>query len=213
MIRSTIIKSVGARTVNRKSDGKEIIIYEIEDADGIKWSTTRRDLAGEANRSVGMAVALECKVEENGIYKNNYLENILPADAALPQQPSQQFPTPQGVGAPQALAPVEAPSATQPLPPSLPEPVRGITEAEKQGMIHRQTAAKVAVHVSRTAQEFWQNCNELVRYFETGTAPNLAMQVAEEPDLPVPEPQNQFIQPEAAPQPTVPPVSDDDIPF
>lgn len=156
MIYDTTIESVYSKVVNRKSDGRAITIFEITDSNGTKWTTSRKDLAGEANRLLNQRATVQGREEQKGEFLNHYLEDVRAANGSPP-------------------APPQAPPHVQQNspPPQIPQapPVGSWTATEKDFNIMRQTAAKVSAHLSHTPAEFWSNVDDLVDYFAYGTKP------------------------------------------
>lgn len=173
---ATLIQGVTARKVNRKKDGAEITIYEIMTSDNTKWTTSRRDLAGEANRLIGQPVLIEGRTEVNGIYENYYLEDVRPNDGTS-FDASDSFPIPgtiqQQMTPPAHLAPPTPPPAPIPVAPPPPPPIPAAGPAERDWQIWRQCATKVAVHLSQTPAEFWANVDDLIRYYAYGAKPQI----------------------------------------
>jgi hypothetical protein len=204
------IKGVTFRDVTKKADGKQIRIFEVEDQNGIKWTTSRQDIANEAFRRVGQMAQIQGREEQNGAYLNRYLDMVSEPGVLTPP-PSQEFPIPgvvqSALDASLPRAPMAPTPPPAPIPPSAPaQPTiqpSGPTEHDWQ--IWRQVAAKVSATVSTTAPEFWSNLDDLVRYFAYGTKPSY-----------VPGDAPRFI-PEGAIQESnaegPPPYTDDDIPF
>ena len=147
-IYQTGVKGVSQKVVRRKADGREMTIYEIQDAQGYVWTTTRKNIATEAHRLVGQQVLLDGRVEQNGTFTNRYLDDIKSAGDRSDFVPE-----------PHAAPSFEAPQI----------PVQN--GDNKQDQIHRQTAAKVSAVISGSAAEFWSNVDDLVEYFNSGSKP------------------------------------------
>lgn len=161
---TALIEDVNSKTINRKSDGKTITLYEI--TDGQKNPTTsRRDLANEAYHLRGKMADIEVRVEQNGVYENVYLENVRPAVASA-QPPRDPFPEPED------RPPLPRPPRPEPEP-EIPRQGQNGHWSEDKWSVFRQTATKVAAHTSANANEFWQNVDQLVAYYATGISPNL----------------------------------------
>lgn len=193
MFQSSIV-GVSAKSVRRKSDGREMVIYEIQDTEGRVWTTTKKTLASEANRLVGQPVAIDGRIEQNGNFLNHYLENLMQMTT-----PSGSFTPPQGaVLPPLPPAPIPTPAPVAPLP----TPSNGHTD--KDWAIMRQTAGKVSALISQDAGQFWSNVDDLVNYFATGTKPSIIGNGNG----------NQFIPTEVPDQPSFSGTyADEDIPF
>lgn len=228
MIFDAVFTEITAKNVNRKSDGKEITIYEAIDHNGLKWTTSRQDLAGDINRSIGQQIQIQGREEVNGIYTNRYLEGVFPA-GTIPTgvTPSAEFPIPPVIAAQVSpgllgpMPPISGPSFAPPSPPPTPAPmptqVPPGLPSETDWTIWRQVAAKVSATLSSTPTEFWANVDDLVHYFAFGVKPQpepiggtYTPAPANAVSLPQP-PSRQFI-PEGVPQPAGQFV-DDDIPF
>lgn len=215
MIVDTTVQGVTFRDVNRKSDGKSIRIYEIVDGNNTKWTTSRIDIANEANAKLGQPVQISGRQEINGVYENFYLDAIGSPNGLTPP-PSQQFPIPETIAA--QITHVPAPQAApQPQPAPIPTPPPPPVEiaptgpTDKDWTIWRQVATKVAVNLSATPAEFWANTEDLIRYYAYGVKPQLQAIVTSPPTG------NQFVPEQAfsdpGPDPNAPEYSDDDIPF
>ena len=160
-----IASAVTHKEVARKSDGRKFTLYNVETDQGT-FTTTRRELAAEAHKLVNKQARFTVKTEQRGEFTNYYLEAVEPIESAFPQQLPRSQPQPQ----PRPQEPIgnlEAPVGTPDL-----------TQANKDLMIHRQTAAKVAAQVSRTPDEFWPNLLDLVHFFQTGETPTGPGQVS-----------------------------------
>lgn len=218
MVYDTVINGVATKVVNRKSDGKSITIYEVTDSAGTVWTTARKDLGNEANRMIGRGVQIQGETVQNGNFTNHYLEDIRQMGEAPTQYaaPPQQWGPPAGVQAPMAPQTPSPPPPPSPGPPPVAAPTsyaapppQGPTD--KDWFIFRQTATKVAVHISSNPAEFWGNVDDLIRFYAYNQKPTITT------PPPTPAQQERFI-PEAAvadpgPDPTRPEWQDEDIPF
>lgn len=184
MIFNTVIASVASRTITRRKDGKTITIFEVTDQGGTTWTTSRRDIANEANRLVNQSVEIQGRVEQNGTYENHYLDDL----RAIPNGQVQQQPIQQAVQRAQQAQPQQEPA-----------PIRQQSWLDdKQWAIMRQAAAKVSAQLSDNPSAFWANLDPLVTFFAYGLKPqefetpsNTLRQDFHEPQI------NQFI-PQAA---------------
>lgn len=206
MIYDTVITGVTSKVVNRKSDNRPITIYEITDANNTKWTTSRRELANEANRLINTNVTVQGRQEQKGNFMNYYLEDLRSKNGAAPVMQPQPTPSP-----PPPPSPGPPPVQQQaPLP-------QHWTPNEKDFNIMRQTAAKVSANLSTTPAEFWSNVDDLVVYFTTAEKPERFNRfVPPAITQPLEGTGNQFIPPSYEDDPgplDQPGYTDDDIPF
>jgi hypothetical protein len=138
-------------------DGRQFTLYELFAADGTTW-VAKADVFNIAQTMVGQQVEIVGRVEQKGNFTNYYADLVQLAGA--PQATHMQ--AMQAVQQAQQSA-VAAGRVQQALPGSYP--------TEKDHSITRQTAGKVAAQISSTPQEFWQNVQDLARYFDTGQVP------------------------------------------
>lgn len=153
-----VITGVSPRTVTRKSDGQQFTIYEVN-ANATNYQA-RKDVFDQAAALVGQPVLMEVRTEQKGTFTNHYVDSIAANGPA---------PVPVTTSAPVYTAPSTtstAASFTVTGGASLPAPPnRDLT-------IWRQTATKVAAHLSKTPSEFWKNVNDLILFYETGQEPD-----------------------------------------
>lgn len=163
LLHDTIILDVGYRDITRKADGKQFRIYEITDAQGTKWTTNRKDIAGEANRLINKRVEISGRIEEKGVYTNHYLDDLRAVDG-------QQSP----VGT--RIAQAEPSTTSSSGFPGSNVTITGgqITPSgptDRDWSIWRQTATKVAASLSTGATEFWRNVDDLIAFYAHGQKP------------------------------------------
>lgn len=220
------ITAINSEQKHRKADGQPFTLYKIETAKGLTLETFKRDVAEAAHATGGQPALLTVKVEQNGEYVNRYLQmaTIKPSgEAGYAMQGAMQAHA-------QALPP-DADSFTtyrpgggsvangNPITQSRPE-----GPAQKDIYIWRQTATKVAAHLSKTDGEFWANVGLLLAFYETGRPPAYPQPAQAQQGAPaqpgaygnlptLPQP----TWPEASPTPVQPdyatPPPDDGIPF
>ncbi len=78
-------------------------------------------------------------------------------------------------------------------------------------MIFRQTACKVAAHISESPQIYWENVDKLITYFAYGLKPNLPAATGNGGNQFIPE--EAIAEIAAEPATTGYPYGDSDIPF
>ena len=149
MQQTSLVKEVTRRTVTPKNGAPAFLLYEIEDANGIKWTTKKDDLALTAHTLVGKTATFEGLIKENGQWKNYYLNGIWEAS---------DIPAPD----PAPFIPETTSTSTATIPD---------TTEEKETRISRMTATKVAAHMSEGPGEFWQNVQTLMTFYVTGQHP------------------------------------------
>lgn len=156
---NTTIRDVTPRQVTRKSDGQQITLWEVTDGDGTKW-TARKDIATLAQNMLGQPVTIVTRVEQtaNG-YTNRYLDAV---ELNMGAQIQQEFNQPQ--------APNYAQAAMQ-AQPQHPTPQPQYVPDDRTESIYRQTACKVAAHISTGQLDFWKNVGVLISFFRTGIFP------------------------------------------
>lgn len=176
----TTLVSYGPRVVNRRDGSGSFTIHEFKDAQG-QTLQARQDIVPLATSLIGQQVEVIVREEQKGNFLNRYLDFVAPAN---------------GNGAPTHAYVAQQTYAPQTASPQAPAPNQPVSENERQNMITRQTAAKVSAVISKTPSEFWQNCEDLSRYFQTGYTPN-AVRTAET----------------LTGQTLPPPHTDEDIPF
>jgi len=209
--------------IERKDGSGSFPLYEVW-IDGQGPFVARKDVFNQAQGLLGAQVDAITRTEQKGDWTNHYLDFIehragpMQNPAVVAQQA--QYGNGQQQQTYQPSQPATSPIMTAQAVVSEP------TEAEirKQTSIHRQTSTKVAALISKNAQEFWVNVQDLVHFYEMGVMPYQNHPVT--PD-PIPrqnaqayqqyrdEPANQYV-PQAAyadPGPQGIPHSDDDIPF
>lgn len=159
-----VIKGVSSRMVKNNT----LKLYEVETAEGTKWTTFREPLARAAHALVGKPALIAYTISSNGQYQNYSLNEIGPA------APQSEF----------------ASQAADPFSPTVSEQVKDTkeitfqefanverdrqdAEARKQESIHRQVATKVAALTSKTPDEFWENVAGLVAFYRTGVINNV----------------------------------------
>lgn len=162
---TTTIADVKSRKV-RKKDGTEITIYDVQTPDAGTWSTSVRSIAQQAFDLKGQIVQLATKTEMNGIYENNYLNGVLPAERGF-DQPDVPMPN---------LSPPTRPQS------QLPEPVD--KDYQSNPVLLRRDAAKVAAVLSSSPAEFWANLDQLVHWFNDGVKPSWASAEQNQDDIP-----------------------------
>lgn len=155
---NTTIRDVTPRQVTRKSDGQQITLWEVIDGDGTKW-TARKDIATLAQNMLGQPVTIVTRVEQNGSYTNRYLDAV---ELNMGAQIQQEFNQPQ--------APNYAQAAMQ-AQPQHPTPQPQYVPDDRIESIYRQTACKVAAHISTGQLDFWKNVGVLINFFRTGIFP------------------------------------------
>lgn len=177
-----VVTGVEMRDVRRKSDNQQFTMYEVSTQQGMKATTTKRDLAEQAFDLKGQKALLMVKEVPKGEYTNYYLQAVYPSPGlkSLQEASSQALGSSENFKAPSTMFEPPLPS---PAPPAATRdiPEAGSTEAgstEKDLTIWRQTAAKVSAQISNTADEFWANLDQLVRYFDTGSKPNDQLDMA-----------------------------------
>jgi hypothetical protein len=152
-----VASTVTNKTLSRKSDGRQFVLYEVETDMG-KFSTTKRDLAADAHRLVGKPGRFLVKTEQRGDFTNYYLEAVEEGT----REATSSFPV-------QMPKPPEAQSTSAALSP----PDMSGEPTQKDIFIFRQTAGKVAAQISETADEFWSNIEDIANYFITGEKPGV----------------------------------------
>lgn len=157
---TTTITGVQPRKVTRKKDNKEVTFYDVHTSDSGTWTTSLKKVAQEAFELKGQIVQINTKTDTQGMYENNWLQGVMPADGDFID-----FDTPATPEARQHI-----PQQQQQQRAQLPEP-----PPEKDYQAHpvllRRDAAKVSAQISDTANEFWANLDDLVSYFESGGKP------------------------------------------
>lgn len=165
-----VIASVDGRHVTRKSDNQQFMLYEVTTENGMKATTSKRELAEQAFDLKGKPAVLVVKDIQKGEYTNHYLQSVYPNPGLKSLQEASQ----QALGASENFK-VPTTMYEPALPsPALPQASRDIPIEEptqKNTFIWRQTAAKVSAQISDTSDEFWSNLDSLVTYFETGNKP------------------------------------------
>lgn len=158
------IKSVTRKDLTRKSDGQPFTIFDIDTTCG-RISTSNQQHAQAANGMVGQTAFFDVTAKENGFYTNYYLNAI-----------KQEHETPVRTEWPQADISYSSPgagttsvTATAPQPVSFSQP--GLSGAEKDASIWRQTATKVAATIGGSPSDFWANVDDLMVYYATGKVP------------------------------------------
>lgn len=168
-----LIQSAAPRVVNKRSGG-QITLYEVM-VNGQQY-IARKPVFDQACALIGQQALVETRQEQNGNFTNLYLDAVQPLG----------FPTMNGGPPPQVFHPDLFPQVPtqQPMaaPVAPPQPVSQVTDRDRQ--IWRQSACKVAAHVSKGPVEFWGNVTDLIRFFETGQQPSLQQALDNEPDLP-----------------------------
>lgn len=145
---TAVIQGTEIKTFNRKDGTGQFQVFEVN-LNGEKYRTTENHFR-YAQVNPGAQVIASITVEQNGQYTNKSITNLGPL-------------TPHGSG-------IQMPQSVVAQQPSfIPQPE--FHPDAKQGMIHRQTAAKVAAHTSKSSEEFWGNVDDLVHYFDTGVKP------------------------------------------
>lgn len=202
------ITSVQPRMVTRKRDGQSFTLYDVFTAKGHKFTAGRREVATEAQQLLGQQASLVIRSEQNGQYRNDYLQEVHPIvapPASVPPYIAQaQAAQPNATGQP--TAPTPAPSF-----PTVAD--QEAKERARELSIWRQTATKVAAHIAKTPGEFWANVDDLIRFYATGISPqeNTAAAPQQQGNQFFPEAevaQTQKVFSDGRPLP-----SDDDIPF
>ena len=194
------IASVHPKKVNRKSDGKEITLWEVELEDGSVWTTGNIAIGNQARDLIGYPADMTVKVVQNGDFQNKYLQKV--KQSASQTAVSEAIQTAQ-----QKQQETSQPAITFEQYAKLERERREAQEAaerHKNTSIYRQVAAKVAAALASpedSPDTFWTNVVELMVFFESGLTPF----------------NHRLDNPEAGPDPldpdAPPPHSDDDIPF
>lgn len=148
-----LVKEVSRRTVTPKNGTPPFILFDIEDSNGIKWTTKRDDIALTAHALVGKTATFEGTIRENGRFKDYFLNSISEANGATP--------------APQTASVIPDSTPT----PTIQTPQIPDVTLEKEMMIWRQVATKVAAQMSEGPGEFWQNVETLIAFYATGNHP------------------------------------------
>lgn len=165
--------AVTHKQLRRKSDGRSFTMYTVETDRG-SFSTSRRDIAADANRLLEQPARFLVKTEQRGEFLNYYLEAVEPANGA-PHTYSGSFPQ-------EMPRPKQPQQQQQQQPQQQPRQERQEYQqqelvgtpagpTEKDVFIFRQTAAKVTAQISRTPEEFWENIDAITAYFTDGSKP------------------------------------------
>lgn len=147
MITEQTISGVTKKKVTSKKTGREMVIYEITTEEGTTWTTTQDQLALEAHSRVGHLVAIDGKIEQNGNFKNYYLNGI--------QDPGELNAT-----------------ITQVGDKTIPDAGIQDTSDERDEKIFRQVATKVAANMSASPRDFWENVDILMNFYRYGDTPD-----------------------------------------
>lgn len=200
---------------HRKSDQAPFMLYKIETLKGLTLETFKREVAESAHKTIGYPSLLTIKTEKNGEYVNRYLQMAV-------IKPTEGYVGTAMAGAMQAHAQALPPNADSfttytPGGGSITSG-NGLTQTRPEGptqkdvTIWRQTATKVAAHLSKTADEFWPNVALLLKFYETGQPPTYpgAPQATQEGYMKAPDATSnlphipQPTWPEASPTPVIP---------
>lgn len=234
---TTVLTNAQPRVVNKRDGSGSFTLYELFDHEGTAW-VVKQDVYNQWAHAIGSTVDMVVRVEQNGQWTNRFADLISPSSGAVPAsnaalmamqaaaqaqrvQPSMQPAQPAQMGWQQqggAMVPTGgmagmtgmAPQTTQSPPQPQLQDV-SVYPTKKDSAIARQTAAKVAAEISTSPTEFWANCVDLARYFDSGTLPMNAQQAG-----PTASPDQQYAGMAAAGQGysnTPPPPTNDDIPF
>lgn len=159
----TTILGVTQKEITKK-DGGKMVLFEVDTSDGTTWTTGKNELALDANNRVGQQAIIDGTIKENGKFKNYYLNSITDSPNSV-TAPSVNSPSPTTT----PVFPTTASAGNSTITWNIPS--AGAWTAKDQS-IWRQTATKVAAHISDgDPQTFWQNVDELVKYYETGEKP------------------------------------------
>jgi hypothetical protein len=198
------ITNVQSHVKTRKSDGKSFTLFEISIDGGTKYSTTDRAIGQLAYNLIGKFVSMTFVEKQNGSYTNLYVNDLVAIPIANNEKEilevlndhnsSYVSPTPSNAIPRPAAAPAPTPTPTP-------------ANDSREKTIWRQTATKVAAHLSTDYEKFWTHVDELIAFYETGKKPSLNVNQFSAND------ENQFIPKNAGniPQAEIP--NDDDIPF
>lgn len=175
---TTVLTKAEPRIVNKRDGSGSFTLYELFDHEGTAW-VVRDDIYNQARQWLGQTVDMVVRVEQKGNFTNRYADIVtpnltgqVPASNAVMQamQAAQQ--------ANRVQPSVPNPMITQP---QVPNTVGGMGQPQlqdisvfptrKDSSINRQTAAKVAAQISSSPAEFWGNCQDLARYFDSGQVP------------------------------------------
>ncbi len=157
MMMEGIVKDVEVRKIKNGT----MTVYDVVDAEGVKWTAWEKELAERAYALKDQPALLEVDVEQKGKWTNRNLRGIEGKPVA---------------GFTPALEAMSASLGTE-KPPSLLDAKEALTEAPsyRDRSIFRQTAAKVAAHLAEggsSPEEFWANTRDLAAYFESGVLPS-----------------------------------------
>lgn len=157
---TTVVRGTDRRMVK---DGT-LAIYDVFTEDGTQWSTFKADLYNLARQLDGQLADWKGAIEQRDNFTNRTLLNIRahPTDGTTATPPSQ--------GRQAAEQAQQAQQAKQ-IDYDQFKAAQSEQELRKQESIHRQTAGKVAAAVSRDAQEFWANIQDIKVYFDSGVVP------------------------------------------
>jgi len=184
----TVISGAAPRTITPRNGSNPFTIYEIFDHESNPWRV-KDELFPLVSSWVGQTVEIVGRVEQNGQWTNRHADIVqLSAGPpmAIPQQPMPQ-------AAQSAAAAMQQAQAAQMMSNRVPQPGAPVSAQQqlttmapfptpKDQSINRQTAAKVAAALQPTnAVEFWANCVDLARYFDSGATPHAQVMTSNAP--------------------------------
>lgn len=222
---TTVLSNAQPRIVNKRDGSGSFTLYELFDHEGTAW-VVKQDVFNQAQGWLGMTVDMVVRVEQNGQWTNRFADIVTPnlggqvpatnavmqamqaaqqagrVPPTMPQQPAQQGWQAQAGGA-MVLSPPLQPNTIGGMGQPQLQDV-SVFPTKKDASIARQTAAKVSAELSTSPAEFWANCVDLARYFDTGQTPQ------QRPTIPA---EQQFAAAGTGYDNSPPPHDDDSIPF
>lgn len=152
------VQSVTSVQRVRKADNQPFTLYEVKVSNGQTYSTSKRPIAEQAHALTGSLAILTVDEQVNGQWTNYYLNAIqgtqpsMTTDNGSITQPSITFTQP-------------TTSASNSL------SLISDRTAENDEKIWRQVATKVAAKMSANPSEFWQNVDNLIEFYRSGSKP------------------------------------------
>ena len=154
-----VIEDVTKRTANSARGPFEIFEVQLMG----NPHRARKDVWDIAMTLRGQSVFADVRSEQRGEWTNYFVDSIVPATQSVPVNPvRRQDHLPESTAGTTVVPNMQMPQPT------------GYVVSEKDRIIWRQTATKVAADLYQSGeseQDFWANVDMLIRFYESGQYP------------------------------------------